>query len=110
MDKIKLVEQQYVKKELPKINVGDTVKVISRIFEADKMRLHTFEGLVIAKKDSGIRSSITVRKISYSEGVERVFPVYSPNVEKIEVVKRGKPRRAKLYYLRKRIGKRATEV
>lgn len=110
MDKIKLVEQEYTKKEIPDFKVGDTVKVMSKILEGDKVRLHPFEGIVIAKKERGIRSSFTVRKISYGEGVERVFPTYSPQIEQIKVIRRSKARRAKLYYLRGRLGKVATKV
>ena len=110
MDKIKLIEQEYTKKELPIFKVGDTVKVMTKILEGDKIRFHPFEGIVIAKKGKGLRSSFTVRKISYGEGVERVFPTYSPQIEKILVLRQAKPRRAKLYYLRGRLGKAATKV
>lgn len=110
MDKIKLVEQEYTKKEFPEFNVGDTVKVLTKITEGDKIRLHPFEGLVIARKGSGVKASFTIRKISYGEGIERVFPLYSPMIERIEVVKKGKVRKAKLYYIRNKIGKRATKV
>jgi large subunit ribosomal protein L19 len=110
MEKIKLVEQAYTKKDVPSFNVGDTVRVLVKIAEQDKIRLHPFEGIVIAKKGAGIKSSFTVRKVSYGEGIERVFPLYAPSIEKIEVLHSGKPKRAKLYYLRKRIGKRATEI
>ncbi|MFC1657979.1 50S ribosomal protein L19 [Candidatus Omnitrophota bacterium] len=110
MDKLKLIEQEYTKKELPDFKVGDSIRVMSRILEGDKVRLHPFEGVVIAKKGKGLRSSFTVRKISYGEGVERVFPAYSPNIESVTVVHRGKAKRAKLYYLRGRTGKAATKV
>ena len=110
MDKIKLIEQEYTKKEIPVFKVGDTVKVMTKILEGDKVRLHPFEGIVIAKKGKGLRSSFTVRKISYGEGVERVFPTYSPKIENILVLRQAKPRRAKLYYLRGRLGKAATKV
>ena len=110
MDKIRLIEQEYTKKEIPDFKVGDTVKVMSKILEGDKVRLHPFEGIVIAKKEKGIRSSFTVRKVSYGEGVERVFPTYSPQIEQIKVIHRSKARRAKLYYLRGRLGKAATKV
>ena len=110
MDKIKLIEQEYTKKEFPVFKVGDTVKVMTKILEGDKIRFHPFEGIVIAKKGKGLRSSFTVRKISYGEGVERVFPTYSPQIEKILVLRQAKPRRAKLYYLRGRLGKAATKV
>ena len=109
MDKIKLVEQEYMKKEIPDFKVGDTVRVMSKIQEGDRVRLHPFEGIVISKKEKGLRSSFTVRKISYGEGVERVFLIYSPQIEQISIIQRGKGRRAKLYYLRTRTGKAATK-
>lgn len=111
MEKIKMIEQAYAKKEVLKFNVGDTVKVLVKIPESpDKVRLHPFEGVVIAKQGSGIRESFTVRRVSYGEGIERVFPLYSPRIERIELVKSGKVRRAKLYYLRGKVGKRATKI
>ena len=110
MNKIKLIEQEYTKKEIPDFKVGDTVRVMSKILEGDKIRLHPFEGIVIAKKERGLRSSFTVRKISYGEGVERVFPTYSPQIERVEVLREGIARRAKLYYLRGRLGRAATKV
>ena len=111
MDKIKLIEQEYTQKEVPKFNVGDTVRVLVKISEGqDKVRLHPFEGVVIAKQGSGVRSSFTVRKVSYGEGIERVFPLYSPGIERIEVIRTGKTKRAKLYYLRGKVGKRATKI
>jgi large subunit ribosomal protein L19 len=110
MDKIKLIEQEYTKKEIPDFKVGDTVRVMSKILEGGKVRLHPFEGIVIAKKEKGLRSSFTVRKISYGEGVERVLLTYSPQIERIEVLRQGKARRARLYYLRRKIGKAATKV
>lgn len=111
MDKIKLIESEYVKKDVPKFNVGDTVKVFVKIPEGpDKVRLHPFEGVVITKSGSGINSSFTVRKVSYGEGIERVFPLYAPSVERIEIIRSGKVKRAKLYYLRNKIGKRATKI
>ena len=113
MDKMKLVEQEFTKKEIPQFKVGDKVKVMTKILEGDKVRLHPFEGMVIAKKGKGLRSSFTVRKISYGEGVERVFPTFSPKIERIDIIRKTKSRRArraKLYYLRGRIGKAATKV
>jgi large subunit ribosomal protein L19 len=111
MDKIKLVEQDYAKRDIPKFDIGDTVKVMTRIPEGpDKVRLHPFEGVVIAKKGTGMASNFTVRKISYGEGIERVFPVYSPAIERIELIRSGKVKRAKLYYLRGKVGKRATKI
>ena len=105
MNKIRLVEQKYLKKGLPSFSVGDTLKVYVKVVEGDKSRLQAFEGVVIACKGTGIRESFTLRRISFGEGVERTFPLHSPFLEKIEVVKRGKTRRAKLYYLRKKVGK-----
>jgi large subunit ribosomal protein L19 len=111
MDKLKIIEQEYTKKQMPKFDVGDTVRVLVKIPEApDKVRLHPFEGVVIAKKGSGIRESFTVRRVSYGEGIERVFPLYSPGIEHIEVIRSGKVKRAKLYYLRGKVGKRATKI
>jgi large subunit ribosomal protein L19 len=111
MDKIKLVESAYTSKEMPKFNVGDTVRVLTKIVEGDnKVRLHPYEGVVIAKNGSGIRSSFTVRKVSFGEGIERVFPLYTPSIERIELVRSGKVHRAKLYYLRSKVGKRATKI
>ncbi|UXN74418.1 50S ribosomal protein L19 [Devosia sp. A8/3-2] len=95
------------KRELPEFTHGDTIKVWVKIKEGNKERLQAYEGVVIAVTGGGITSSFTVRKISYGEGVERVFPLYSPNIASVEVLKRGKVRRAKLYYLRDRRGKSA---
>jgi large subunit ribosomal protein L19 len=96
---------------MPSFNVGDTVKVMTRIPEGpDKVRLHPFEGVVIAKNGSGVRQCFTVRKVSSGEGVERVFPLYSPAIERIEVLRSGQVRRSKLYYLRGKVGKRATKI
>ncbi|MFH0826433.1 MAG: 50S ribosomal protein L19 [Candidatus Omnitrophota bacterium] len=111
MDKLKMIEADFIKKEIPKFNVGDTVKILVKIPEGpDRVRLHPFEGVVIAKKGSGIRESFTVRKVSYGEGIERVFPTYSPSIERIEVLRSGKVKRAKLYYLRGKVGKQATKI
>jgi large subunit ribosomal protein L19 len=108
---MKLIESEYLKKDIPAFHVGDTIRVIVKIPEGpDKTRLHPFEGIVIAKGGSGIRQSFTVRKVSYGEGIERVFPLYSPGIERIEVVRSGKVKRAKLYYLRGKVGKRATKI
>ena len=101
------VEALAAKRTLPEFTHGDTVKVWVKIREGEKERLQAYEGIVIARTGGGITESFTVRKISYGEGVERVFPLYSPNVASIEVLKRGKVRRAKLYYLRDRRGKSA---
>ena len=111
MDKMQTIESRFVKKDMPKFGVGDTVKVLTRIPEGpDKFRLHPFEGVVISKECSGAREHFTVRKVSYGEGIERVFPLYSPSIERIEVIRAGKVRRAKLYYLRGKVGKRATKI
>jgi len=101
------VALQASKRELPDFTHGDTVKVWVKIREGDKERLQAYEGVVIARSGGGITESFTVRKISYGEGVERVFPLHSPNIASVEVIKRGKVRRAKLYYLRDRRGKSA---
>jgi large subunit ribosomal protein L19 len=100
-------EKLLAKSNHPEFTHGDTVKVWVKIREGDKERLQAYEGVVIARSGAGIMESFTVRKISYGEGVERVFPVLSPNIDHIEVIKRGKVRRAKLYYLRDRRGKSA---
>jgi large subunit ribosomal protein L19 len=99
-----------MKKTLPSFNVGDTVDVHFTVREENKQRIQVFTGIVIAKKGSGIRTNFTVRRISYGEGVERVFPLHSPLIEKIKVRKKGSVRRSKLYYLRGRRGKKATKV
>ena len=108
---IKTIESGFTKKDMPQFNVGDTVKVFTKIPEGvDKFRLHPFEGVVIAKSGSGIKLNFTVRKVSFGEGFERVFPLYSPSIERIEIIRSGKVKRAKLYYLRSKIGKHATKI
>ena len=112
MNTIQEIEQKQIDKltggkEMPEFAPGDTLRVSVKVVEGERSRVQAFEGLCIARKNSGLNSSFTVRKISYGEGVERVFPLYSPNVAKIEVIRRGDVRRAKLYYLRGRQGKRA---
>jgi len=107
MDKMKLVESLLIKKDLPLFGVGDTIKVLVKIPEGDKVRIHPFEGMVIEKRGEGASMTFTVRKVSYGEGVERTFPIHSPNIEAIEVLKKGKVKRARLYYLRSRVGKAA---
>ena len=107
MDALKLIEKDSTKAELPKFGIGDTVKVSVNIREGSRERIQMFEGTVIAKKGSGISSTFTVRRVSYGVGVERVFPVHSPNVVAVDVVRNGKVRRSKLYYLRDRVGKAA---
>jgi len=103
---IKALEAGQAKKDLPSFKVGDSVRVLVRVEEADKTRTQAFEGTVIKKQGSGIRESFTVRRISFGEGVERNFPLHSPTVQKIELVRSGKVRRSKLYYLRKSTGKK----
>jgi large subunit ribosomal protein L19 len=108
---IKSIEAGFIKKDMPVFNVGDTIKVLTRIPEGpDKFRLHPFEGVVIAKKGTGAKINFTVRKVSFGEGIERVFPLYSPAIERIELIRSGKVKRAKLYYLRSKIGKHATKI
>ncbi len=97
-------------KDVTPFNVGDTVKVHCRVIEGGKERVQIFQGIVIGKRGAGINESFTVRKIAYGEGVERSFPIHTPKIAKIEVVTRGKVRRAKLYYLRERVGKEAVTV
>ena len=101
--------KQHTEKELPRLNPGDTVKVMVRIVEGNKERLQAFEGFIIKKRGSGVGTTITVRKVFQGVGVERVFPIYSPRIEKITVLRRGDVRRSKLYYLRARSGK-ATRI
>lgn len=110
MDIIRKIEQEQLKADLTPFNVGDSVKVHCRVVEGGKERVQIFAGLVIAKGGSGINSAFTVRKISYGEGVERVFPLHTPRISQIEVTNKGKVRRAKLHYLRQRVGKRALLV
>ena len=107
MDLMKALTGQYMKPELPQMNVGDTVRVHVKIKEGSRERIQVFEGIIIAKKHGGIEESITVRRISYGVGCEKVFPVHAPNVVNVETVRHGKVRRAKLYYLRDRLGKAA---
>ena len=107
MDALKIIAQDSMKAEAPQINVGDTVKVHVRISEGDKSRIQVFEGTVIAKKHGGINETFTVRRVAHGVGIERVFPIHSPSVDKVEVVREGVVRRAKLYYLRDRVGKAA---
>ena len=103
---IKAIEAEQLKKNVPAFKIGDTLRVSVKVEEGDKTRTQLFEGVVIKKQGSGIRESFTVRRISFGEGVERNFPVHSPTVQKLEVVRTGKVRRAKLYYLRKSTGKK----
>ncbi len=107
MDALKIIEKSSMKEEAPVMEIGDLVRVSVRIKEGDKSRIQMFEGTVIAKKHGGINETFTVRRVAHGCGVERVFPIHSPSVEKVEVVRNGKVRRAKLYYLRDRVGKAA---
>ena len=107
MDALKLISDASLKSEVPAFEVGDTVRVQVRIKEGEKYRLQAFEGTVIAKRHGGIQETFTVRRVAHGCGIERVFPVHSPSVDKIEVVRSGAVRRAKLYYLKNRVGKAA---
>ena len=107
MNVIDSITQSQIRTDLPKLIVGDTIKVHVKVKEGTRERIQVYEGTIIAKKHGGISETITVRKLSYGVGVERVFPVNSPNISKIEIVRKGKVRRAKLYYLRDRVGKAA---
>ena len=107
MDIIRAIEQQKIKQDLPEFHVGDNVKVHYRITEGNRERIQVFQGDVIRRQGESVRETFTVRKISFSIGVERTFPVHSPKIEKIEVTRKGDVRRAKLYYLRNKVGKAA---
>ena len=107
MDLIKELNKEQLAKEMPEVKIGDTVRVHVKVKEGSRERIQVFEGTVIAKKHCGIEETITVRRISYGVGVEKIFPVHSPSIDTIEVVRGGKVRRAKLYYLRSRVGKGA---
>ena len=104
---IRAIESEQLKKDLPKFNVGDTLRVMVKVVEGDRERLQAFEGICIAKRNGSIRETFTLRRVSYGIGVERTFPVHSPKIEKIEVTRRGDVSRAKLYYLRDKVGKAA---
>ena len=107
MDALRLISDSSLKAEVPEINVGSTVRVHVKIREGERERIQVFEGTIIARKGAGVSETFTVRRVSYGVGVERVFPVNSPNVAKVETIRRGKVRRSKLYYLRDRVGKAA---
>ncbi len=107
MDLLKTVTNEQLKTEVPVLNVGDTVRVSVKIKEGNKERIQAFEGTIIAKHNNGISSTFTVRRVAYGCGVERTFLVHSPNIAKVELIRSGKVRRAKLYYLRDRVGKAA---
>lgn len=110
MDLVKVLSEQQLKSDLPVLKIGDTVKVHAKIKEGNRERIQVFEGTIISMKHTGINKSVTVRRISYGVGVEKTFPVHSPNIAKFEVVRSGRVRRAKLYYLRGRVGKAAKIV
>ncbi len=107
MNAIESIEKEHLRMDIPDFRAGDTVKVHFKIHEGDKERIQVFEGAVIRKRRGNTRATFTVRKVSYGIGVERIFPLYSPNINKIEVVSRGRVRRSRLYYLRERKGKAA---
>ncbi|MBQ4109306.1 MAG: 50S ribosomal protein L19 [Clostridia bacterium] len=107
MDIIKSITADQIRTDLPELLIGDTVRVFVKVKEGNRERLQAFEGTIIRKKNGGISETFTVRRISYGVGVERTFPVNSPNIGKIEIIRKGKVRRAKLYYLRDRVGKAA---
>ena len=107
MEIIKAIEQEQLKSDLPKFSAGDTVKVHIRVKEGKRERIQIFEGVVLKRQNGGVRETFTVRKISFGVGVHKIFPVHSPSIEKIEVTRKGKVRRAKLNYLRDRVGKAA---
>jgi large subunit ribosomal protein L19 len=107
MNKIDVVERSRMRDDIPDFGPGDTVKVHVRVVEGGRARIQVFEGVVLARKGGGLRETFTVRKVSFGVGVERTFPLHSPVIERIEIARRGKVRRAKLYYLRDRVGKKA---
>ena len=105
MDMLQAFTNEQLKTEVPVVNVGDTIRVHNKIKEGSRERIQLFEGTVIAKHGGGISETFTVRRVSYGVGVEKTFPIHSPNVEKVEIIRVGKVRRAKLYYIRDRVGK-----
>ena len=107
MDIINEITKEQIKSDITPFGIGDTVRVFVKVVEGNRERLQAFEGIVISRKNAGINETFTVRKISYGVGVERVFPIHSPRIDRIEVIRRGQVRRAKLYYLRDRVGKAA---
>lgn len=107
MNIVDIIEQENLKKDVPNFNIGDTVRVYVKVVEGERERLQAYEGVVIARKNGSIRETFTVRRISFGIGVERTFPIHSPRIDRIEVVRHGKVRRAKLYYLRDLTGKAA---
>lgn len=107
MNKVDVVEERFLRDDLPDFRPGDTVRVHVRVVEGNRARIQIFEGVVIRRQGGGVRETFTARKVSFGVGVERTFPVHSPVIEKVEITRRGKVRRAKLYYLRERVGKKA---
>jgi len=107
MDILQAIENEQLKTDVPEFRPGDTVRVHVKVVEAERERIQTFEGVVIARSGGGLRETFTVRKVTQGVGVERTFPLHSPRVDKIEVIRRGRVRRAKLYYLRQRVGRAA---
>ena len=107
MDLVKALSEKYMKAEVPEVHVGDTVRVSVKVKEGNRERIQVFEGIIIARRHGGINETITVRRIAYNVGYEKVFPIHSPNIVSIETVRHGTVRRAKLYYLRDRVGKQA---
>ena len=105
MEKIQAFVSEQIKTDIPKFGIGDGVKVYVKIVEGEKERIQMFEGTVIARHGGGISETFTVRRVSYGVGVEKTFPIHSPNVEKVDIIRQGKVRRAKLYYIRDRVGK-----
>lgn len=107
MNIVESIEKEYMKKEVPQFNVGDTVRVFVKVVEGNRERLQAFEGIAISRKHGGVNETFTVRRVSFGIGIERTFPIHSPRIDHIEVVKKGRVRRAKLYYLRNLSGKAA---
>ncbi len=107
MNLVNIIENEQIKKDVAPFNVGDTVKVHTKVVEGKRERIQVYEGVVIARKNGSIRESFTVRRVAFGVGIERTFPLHSPRIDKIEVVRKGKVRRAKLYYLRELTGKKA---
>lgn len=110
MDLVRTIEAEQLRKDIPDFRPGDTVRVNVKVVEGNRERIQAFEGIVIKRRGSGLNETFTVRRLSYGIGVERCFPVHSPRLESIKVVRKGRARRAKLYYLRKRTGKAATRI
>jgi len=107
MNKIDMIEKQQLRSDVPEFHIGDTVRVQVKVVEGNRERLQAFEGIVISRRHGGVRETFTVRRVSYGIGVERTFPLHSPRIDSIQIVRKGKVRRAKLFYLRDRVGKAA---